>query len=99
MKGVTLHLGNGQGAFPDAVSQRALEHVQVLLERVEAGEQAALMYVVMHNGIDRVRSAREIHPAYADAVETAVQKGLQVWQWPTQLSWSGVQMGTPERLA
>lgn len=99
VKGVTLHLGNGQGAFPDAVSQRALEHVQVLLERVEAGEQAALMYVLMHNGIERVRSAQEIHPAYAKAVEAAAQKGLQVWQWPTQLSWLGVQMGSPERLA
>ena len=99
VKAVSLLLGHGQGAFPDAVSQRALEHVQVLLERVEAGEQAALMYVLMHNGIDQVRSAREIHPAYADAVEEAAQKGLQVWQWPTQLSWRGVHMGMPERLA
>lgn len=99
VKGVTLALGDGQGAFPDAKSIRASEHLAVLGRRVEAGERAGMMYVIMHNGIDRVRPAHEIDPAYAQAVELAIAKGVELWQWPTELSWQGVRMGTPQRLA
>lgn len=98
VKGVTLALGDGQGAFPDAVSKRASEHLQVLSERAEAGERAVLMYVIMHNGIDRVRPATEIDPAYAQALDRAVSKGVEIWQWATHLTWGGVEMGAPSRL-
>ena len=99
VKGVTWALGDGQGAFPDAKSVRAREHLNVLSERVKAGERAAILYVIMHNGIDRVRAATEIDPEYAQVLDRAIQQGIEVWQWPTELSWSGVEMGAPERLA
>lgn len=98
VKGVTLALGEGEGGFPDAVSVRAREHLAALSERAAAGDRAGLMYVIMHNGIDTVRAAHEVDPAYAQSLDDAVQCGVEVWQWPTQLEWSGVTLGQPRRL-
>ena len=52
VKSMTLWLGQGRGAFPDAVSERAVRHVAALLERRRAGERAVLLFCVQHTGIE-----------------------------------------------
>ena len=78
VKSVTLHIGGGEGRFPDAVSQRARRHVQGLQARVEAGQAAALLFAVLHEGIEWVAPAAEIDPAYAEALSSAVKAGVEV---------------------
>ena len=79
VKSVTLMTGtDGAGAFPDAVSERAVRHVQALQRRVDAGERAALVFCVQHSGVRYVRPAREIHAEYADALDRAVAGGVEV---------------------
>lgn len=78
VKQVTLLERDGIGAFPDAVSTRALRHVHVLEERVAAGDCAMLLFCATHTGITAVRPAAEIHPAYAQAVVAAAERGVQV---------------------
>ena len=78
VKQVTLLQSNGVGAFPDAVSTRALRHVQALEARVAAGDSAILLFCATHTGIKTVRPAAEIHPAYAQAVKAAAEHGVQI---------------------
>ncbi|WP_406666250.1 DNA/RNA nuclease SfsA [Gallaecimonas sp. GXIMD1310] len=78
VKSVTLHRGQGLGAFPDAVSERARKHLSALAEKVRAGDEAALLFVVMHSGIDRVSAAADIDPAYTEALAQARLAGVQV---------------------
>ena len=78
VKSVTLHVGGGEGRFPDAVSQRARRHVQGLQARVEAGEAAGLLFAVLHEGIESVAPAAEIDPAYAEALASAAKAGVKV---------------------
>lgn len=78
VKQVTLLQSNGVGAFPDAVSTRALRHVQALEARVAAGDSAILLFCATHTGIKTVRPAAEIHPAYAQAVKAAAERGVQI---------------------
>lgn len=78
VKSVTLHQGNGVGAFPDAVSQRALKHVHALQRRVAAGDRAMLLFCAQHCGIQQVRAAAEIHAEYAAALTDAAANGVQV---------------------
>ena len=47
---MTLAFADGRGAFPDAVSDRALRHVQALERRVQAGDRAVLLFCVQHGG-------------------------------------------------
>lgn len=78
VKSVTLCRADGLGLFPDAVSERALKHVNALQRRVIQGDQAALIFCVVHTGIRRVTPAEEIDPVYADAVRQAARAGVEV---------------------
>ena len=78
VKSVTLHISRGMGAFPDAVSQRALKHVDALLRRVRQGDRALLVFCAQHLGIEQVRVAEDIDPAYAVGLAQATRQGLEV---------------------
>ncbi len=78
VKNMTLCDETGRGSFPDAVSERALKHVNALVRRVQAGERAALVFCVQHTGVLRATLADEIHPAYGAAVRSAALAGVAV---------------------
>lgn len=78
VKNLTLGYAGGHGAFPDAVSERALRHVDALAERVAAGDRAVLLFCVQHSGIERATIAADVHPEYAVAVRRAMERGLEV---------------------
>jgi sugar fermentation stimulation protein A len=86
IKNVTLLGDDGLGLFPDAVSVRALKHVQALTRRVQAGDDAALVFCVQHTGIRRVSPAARIHPEYARAITAARAAGVAVRAYGCSLS-------------
>lgn len=77
VKSVTLMLEDS-GAFPDAVSVRATRHLDTLARLARSGQHSALIFCVQHTGIDAVRSADEIDPAYGRALRRAVADGVLV---------------------
>lgn len=86
VKSVTLHTGDGIGAFPDAVSQRAIKHVQALQRVAEAGVQrAALVFCVQHEAVTTVVPADDIHPAYGAALRVAASAGVEVLAYGVEL--------------
>jgi sugar fermentation stimulation protein A len=78
VKNMTLCDEKGRGSFPDAVSERALKHVNALVRRVRAGERAALVFCVQHTGVLKATLADEIQPDYGTAVRTAAEAGVAV---------------------
>lgn len=81
VKSVTLALGEGTGAFPDAVSLRGQKHLLELIEVVASGRRACLLFCVMHSGIRRVRPADEIDPVYGRYLRQAAAEGVEVIAW------------------
>jgi len=79
VKSATLLLDSGEGAFPDAVSERAVKHVNELISVVKAGKRAAMVWCVQHSGITSIRPAHEIHPEYAQACERAKKAGVEFY--------------------
>ena len=47
VKSVTLHCGDGAGAFPDAVSARATKHLGELQAAIARGHRAALVFACL----------------------------------------------------
>jgi sugar fermentation stimulation protein A len=84
VKSATLYVGDGEGAFPDAVSTRALKHVQALLRRVQAGERGILIFCAQHCGIGSVRAAGEVDADYAAALTSARDQGVEVLAYGCQ---------------
>ncbi len=92
VKSVTLLQSDGTGAFPDAISTRARKHLQELQAVVESGERAVIFFCVFHQGIQRVVPARDIDPAYAEALETALQAGVEAMAWSAQVTPAGISL-------
>lgn len=91
VKSVTLCLENGQGLFPDAVSERGRKHLRELATVVEEGSRAVMLYCALHSGITRVSAAGEIDPRYRDTLLEVMGAGVEVLAWGATV--------TPDRLA
>jgi sugar fermentation stimulation protein A len=81
VKSVTLGLGDGLGAFPDAVTARGLKHLRELVAMREGGQRAVLLFCVQHTGIDMVVPADHIDPAYGRGLREARAAGVEVLAW------------------
>ncbi len=96
IKSVTLHLGDGVGAFPDAVSVRAIKHVQALQRIAEAGEQrAALLFCVQHEAVRTLVPADDIHPAYGVALRAAASAGVEILAYGVTLEPASIELRQP----
>lgn len=78
VKNVTLMEGDGQGLFPDAVSERGAKHLRELISVVQQGQRAVLLFCVQHTGIKRVSPAEHIDPRYTQTLREAVAMGVEV---------------------
>ncbi len=77
VKSVTLCEG-GVGLFPDTRSVRARRHLRQLQAARSAGQRAVLVFAALHGGVHAVAPAREIDPAYAEALREARRDGVEV---------------------
>lgn len=89
VKSVTLK-ATDSGAFPDAVSVRATRHADALASLARSGWSTALVFCVLHAGIQAVRPADEIDPAYGDALRRAAAAGVTVLALRCDISLKGI---------
>ncbi|WP_122414838.1 DNA/RNA nuclease SfsA [Pseudomonas viridiflava] len=86
VKSVTLGFdGSAVAAFPDAVTQRGARHLRELAALARDGVRSVLLYCVNLTGIESVRPAKEIDPAYALALKDAMDAGVEVLAYGVQL--------------
>jgi sugar fermentation stimulation protein A len=87
VKSVTLGFdGTPVAAFPDAVTQRGSKHLRELAALARQGMRAVQLYCVNLSGIEAVRAADEIDPAYAAALREAVAAGVEVLAYGVELT-------------
>ncbi|AYC31679.1 DNA/RNA nuclease SfsA [Pseudomonas cavernae] len=87
VKSVTLGFdGSPLAAFPDAVTSRGSKHLRELAALAQQGVRAVQLYCVNLSGIDAVRPAAEIDPAYAAALLQAKEAGVEVLAYGAELS-------------
>ncbi|UXY52248.1 DNA/RNA nuclease SfsA [Pseudomonas tohonis] len=91
VKSVTLGFdGTAVAAFPDAVTVRGSKHLRELAALARQGMRAVQFYCVNLSGIDAVRAAAEIDPAYAAALADAKAAGVEVLAYGTEVSPEGL---------
>ena len=87
VKSVTLGFAETPvAAFPDAVTTRGARHLRELATLARAGVRAVQLYCVNLSGIEAVRPAEEIDPAYAAALREAQAAGVEVLAYGVNLS-------------
>jgi len=81
IKNVTLLESNGWGSFPDAVTLRGQKHLRELMLLAQQDVRAVLLFCVPHGGIERVRPADDIDPAYGRLLRQARDCGVELLAW------------------
>lgn len=76
----------GQGYFPDAPTLRGQKHIRELIEMVEQGHRAVLLFAVLHEGITQVSAAKHIDEKYAQLLTEAIAKGVEVLAYKAKIS-------------
>lgn len=95
VKNVTAAVSGRRAVFPDAVSARASAHMRKLAERLQAGDASALIFCVQRDDVDVVAPARDIDPAYAEALGAAAAQGVQVLAWGACVTPEGIRLDRP----
>jgi len=85
VKSVTL-LADGKGYFPDAVTSRGQKHLRELMEIASSGKRAVLVFAVLHSGICSFSAAAHIDKKYAQLLESASQKGVEILVYKAKIS-------------
>ena len=87
VKSVTLGFADSPvAAFPDARTERGAKHLRELASLARDGVRAVQLYCVNLTGIEAVRPAEEIDPAYAAALREAVSAGVEVLAYGAEIS-------------
>jgi sugar fermentation stimulation protein A len=86
VKSVTLSLGGGVAAFPDAVTQRGIKHLRELEAVSAQGARAVLLFCVQLSDIHTLSPADHLDPAYGAALRRARDQGVEVLAWACAVS-------------
>lgn len=91
-KSVTL-VEDGIALFPDAVTARGARHLEELIQAVEEGHQAAVLFVLQRPDARRIVAARSIDPVFAETLARARAAGVRVVGRRCSVLWEGIRLG------
>lgn len=77
VKGVTLE-ADGVVRFPDAPSERAVKHVEELIQATEAGYKAYILFVIQMKDVKYFAPNEDTHPEFAEALRKAARAGVRI---------------------
>ncbi|WP_062569525.1 MULTISPECIES: DNA/RNA nuclease SfsA [Pseudoalteromonas] len=81
---------SGQGYFPDAQTVRGQKHIRELIEMVQQGHRAVLLFAVLHEGISQVSGAKHIDETYCSLLTQAIDCGVEVYAYKADISASAI---------
>lgn len=89
VKNVSMREGNAL-IFPDAVTERGTKHLLELIRMVHEGHRAVMLYIAQRNDCDVFSPARHIDPTYAKTLEQALNQGVEVLAYLSDVSPEGI---------
>ena len=92
VKNVGLMRELGRAEFPDAVTTRGAKHYAELAEMVCQGNRAVTVYIVQRGDAEHFTVARDIDPAYGQAMDEARAVGVEVMSYVCELSPEGIEV-------
>lgn len=89
----------GAAEFPDSVTARGTKHLGELADVVRGGGRAVMVYVVQRGDCDRFALARDIDPAYVQAMTLARAAGVEALCYTCRVTTDGISLAAPLPLA
>jgi len=91
VKGVTLERNNWT-YFPDAPTERGTRHVTELIEAVEDGYEAKVLFIVQIENADGFTPNYETDPKFSEALKTAHSNGVKIQALKCMVTTTGVEV-------
>ncbi len=79
--------------FPDCVTARGARHLDDLAEMVRKGHRAVMFYLIQRTDCDQFALARDLDPTYGRHFDRAIEAGVEVMCFGTQIDTKGVALG------
>lgn len=92
VKGVTRE-ADDIVCFPDAPSERAIKHVEELVEARRQGYKAYILFVVQMENVRYFTPDRERHAAFGDALVNAAEGGVEVLAYDCKVTPETMEIG------
>ena len=77
VKGCTLET-DGIARFPDAPTERGVKHINELIDCVNEGFEAYILFVIQMKGINHFEPNDTTHKAFGDALRQAEKSGVKI---------------------
>ena len=94
IKNVT-YVKNGIAYFPDAVTTRGTKHLNELMQVVQEGGRAAMVYVVQRGDCSILQPAWHIDRVYAQTLNKAVDHGVEVMVFQAAITEKIIELASP----
>ena len=98
IKNVTLKRGP-LAEFPDSVTARGTKHLFELMDMVEQGARAVMLYVVQRGDCEGFTVAADIDPAYGEALAKALEKGVEALCYSCNIGLDAIEVDGPMPIA
>jgi sugar fermentation stimulation protein A len=95
IKNVHLMRRPGLAEFPDAKTERGAKHLEELGDAVEAGNRAAMLFLIQIGSAERFSLARDIDPKYGAAFDRARSRGVEGFAWRCRIDRDGIELAAP----
>lgn len=92
IKNVHLSRSAGLAEFPDCVAARSAKHLRELQAMVEAGDRAAVLFVIQREDCQAFSACRDIDPTFAAALDQAADAGVEVLVYQCEITTDAVRL-------
>ena len=92
VKNVTLSRSNKIAEFPDAITTRGLKHINELVKASKKNYKIFILYLVQRDDCKSFTIAKDIDPAYANALTKAVKNKLKILCYDCKFSSKGIKL-------
>lgn len=97
VKGVTLE-DNGVVRFPDAPSERAVKHVEELIQAKRDGYRVFVMFVIQMGGVSCFTPNRDTHAEFAEALCKAAGAGVEILAYDCRVTPDTLEVNAPVKV-
>lgn len=81
------------GIFPDAVTERGFKQLTQMIDLLDQGARAAVLYVVVREDCEGVAYAHHIDPAYGQEAKRAKEAGIDFWAFDCKVTTNSITLG------
>ena len=97
VKGVTLE-EEGVVRFPDAPSERAVKHMEELIEARRAGYRACVIFVIQMKGVKYFTPNFDTHPEFGKVLYRAAEAGVEIFAYDCRVTTQSIELSDSLKL-